>query len=87
MRKRFSLLHLLVVLLIPALFLGGEPAPKKPVRPPKRRAVVFVCTGPYASTYHTRIDCPALKQCRHEVRVISLQRARIYRTPCMVCGR
>ena len=77
----------LVVILVPALFWCGKPAKMKPIKAPKKKVVVFVCTGPYARTYHYNPNCPSLQQCRDEVLPVSEAKARVYRAPCVMCNR
>lgn len=47
---------------------------------------VYICTGPYASTYHYCDDCKGLNSCKAKVEKVTLEKAKkIGRRPCRIC--
>lgn len=47
---------------------------------------VYICTGPYAATYHYCDDCKGLNKCSASVRKVTLEEAEeMGRRPCRIC--
>lgn len=47
---------------------------------------VYICTGPYASTYHSHDDCKGLNKCSARVKKVTLEEAeKMGRRPCRIC--
>lgn len=49
---------------------------------------VYICTGKNSYAYHCRIDCRGLKNCKAEVKTVTITEAQeLKRKPCGYCYR
>jgi hypothetical protein len=52
-------------------------------------AKVFICTGEYAYAYHKHAKCRGLKQCRAEIKQLTIAQAKELKRekPCGYCSK
>lgn len=52
----------------------------------KAAPTAYICTGPYAKTYHADPNCKGLWNCSGEVVELPIDDVKEYRRPCRMCN-
>jgi hypothetical protein len=78
--KKFKLITLLLLL---PLLSGGSVSG---VAVTQQETKVIICTGEYSKVYHKTGRCKGLKNCKAEIKTVTLEQAqKLNRRPCKMC--
>lgn len=56
------------------------------VTAPACPADVYICNNGVTEVYHSNINCTALRQCKHEILILDLEKAKENYRQCEVCN-